>query len=137
MGWWNSHLYLFEIKGRRYSDSDFELEDVKNAHKTWLHRVVQEGDTFSYEYDFGDSWMHEIVVQKTFDAEEEEHPGSACLDGARACPPEDCGGVWGYADLLEAIKDPRHEEHEELTEWVGEDFDPEAFDIDKVNAQLI
>ncbi len=136
MGWCDSHLYLFEIKGRRYSDPDFELEDVRNAHKTWLHRVLREGDTFSYEYDFGDSWMHEIVVEKAFDAEE-EHPGSACLDGARACPPEDCGGAWGYANRLEAIKDPLHEEHEEITEWVGEDFDPEAFDIDKVNARLI
>jgi hypothetical protein len=90
---------------------------------------------FMYEYDFGDSWEHEILFEKEMPAE----PGShypVCLEGERACPPEDCGGVWGYADLLKVIKNPEHEEYEEMMEWVGEDFDPEAFDLDEINSAL-
>jgi hypothetical protein len=83
----------------------------------------------------GDNWGHTIQVEKVLDA----GPGvryPRCLAGKRACPPEDCGGPWGYADLLEAIQDPRHERHEELLEWVGGEFDAEAFDTEAVNEEL-
>jgi hypothetical protein len=85
-----------------------------------------------YEYDFGDDWEHEVGVEKILDAE----PGvryPVCLAGTRARPPEDCGGIFGYADFLEAIRDPKHEQHDEKLEWIGGEFDPEAFDLETVN----
>ena len=88
-----------------------------------------------YEYDFGDGWGHTIEVQKIVEpAPGVEYP--VCLTGKKACPPEDCGGVWGYYDMIEAISDPDHERHEELSEWLGGEFDPEAFDLEEVNAIL-
>jgi hypothetical protein len=82
---------------------------------------------FLYEYDFGDSWYHEVLVESCTEPE----PGKtypACLAEKRACPPEDCGGIWGYPDFVEAIENPDHDRHEELLEWIGGEFDPEAFD---------
>jgi hypothetical protein len=88
-----------------------------------------------YEYDFGDSWQHEIVLEKTLEPEPKvRYP--RCVEGERACPPEDCGGVWGYAEFLEAIGDPEHESQEEMLEWIGGEFDPEKFSVDKVNKEL-
>ncbi len=88
-----------------------------------------------YEYDFGDGWEHIVEVQKI----EEPKPGveyPVCLAGKLACPPEDCGGIYGYYHLLEAVDDPDHEEHDDLVEWLGDDFDPEVFDLDEVNDML-
>ncbi len=88
-----------------------------------------------YEYDFGDGWEHRLELQKIVPPE----PGTrypTCLAGKRACPPEDCGGVWGYMDLIEALADPEHERHEELLDWIGGEFDPEAFDLDGTNELL-
>ena len=89
----------------------------------------------AYEYDFGDGWMHTIEVQKIVEPE----PDAAypvCLAGKKACPPEDCGGVWGYYEMLEAVADTNHERHEELLEWLGDGFDPDAFDLTEINAVL-
>lgn len=89
----------------------------------------------TYEYDFGDGWEHLIEVQKIIDPKPgTEYP--VCLSGKLACPPEDCGGVWGYYDMLEAIENPEHESHEDLTDWLDEDFDPQAFDLEEINACL-
>lgn len=88
-----------------------------------------------YEYDFGDGWEHTIEVQKIYEPE----PGvkyPVCLAGKKACPPEDCGGIWGYYDLLNAIADPKHEMHAEMVEWLGDSFNPDAFDLDEVNTVL-
>jgi len=96
--------------------------------KVRLHKVAALKSRLVYEYDFGDGWTHDNLVEKVLPPD----PGVAyprCIAGARACPPEDCGGVWGYADLLDALADPNHELHEEKKEWLGEDFDPEAFDL--------
>jgi hypothetical protein len=90
---------------------------------------------FSYTYDFGDNWEHVVLVEKVLDPEPGLHY-PRCLAGKRACPPEDCGGPWGYADFLAAIQDPRHKQHEEMTDWIGGEFDPEAFDLDDVNEAL-
>ena len=90
---------------------------------------------FHYEYDMGDGWEHEILVEKTLPTEPSQHY-PVCVTGRRACPPEDCRGLWGYADLLEIIKDPKHEEYEERVEWLGGELDPEAFDVDQVNEVL-
>ena len=90
---------------------------------------------FTYEYDFGDSWEHEIVLEKTLEPElKVKYP--RCVEGARACPPEDVGGVSGYADFLEAIADPKHPDHREMKEWIGGKFDPEKFDLKAVNREL-
>ena len=83
--------------------------------------------SFQYEYDFGDSWEHEVLVEGVVPPEPKvKYP--LCLEGSRACPPDDCGGVWGYADFVEAIQNPDNERHEELMEWVGGRFDSEDFD---------
>jgi len=138
MGWENCHLYQFEIGGRYFSDPVPEWGDqMKDAGRTRLNQVVTRGKTkFAYDYDFGDGWQHEILVEKIQPAEAGV-PYPSCLSGKRACPPEDCGGIWGYADLLEIINDPEHEEYEERIEWLGDGFDPEAFDVNEVNGALI
>ena len=102
-----------------------------------IRDFVNEGQTFSYSYDFGDNWQHKIVVEKILDENEVDKKIPVCIDGERACPPEDCGGVWGYEELLQIRKDKNHPDYEErITEWLGEDFDPEEFNVEEVNNLL-
>lgn len=121
---------------RFFSLPMFELEDIEDERKIRLSDLVpMPKQKLEYEYDFGDSWKHIIEVKKV------EPPAGGvtypiCLDGKLACPPEDCGGVWGYYDILEAVKDPRHPQHEDLKEWLGKDFDPDYFDLARTNAIL-
>jgi hypothetical protein len=143
MGWDNDHLHQFIIDKQVYSDPDFELNEfgdmpgVRNESKTLLTDVApRAGKVLVYEYDFGDSWTHRIKIEKILKQEPSTERAVTCVDGARACPPEDCGGVWGYEDMLEALKDPKHEGHESALEWLGEDFDPEAFDLEATNKAL-
>ena len=90
---------------------------------------------FQYEYDFGDSWVHDVKVEKILPLDPEvKYP--LFLEGERACPPEDVGGVWGYEEFLEIIGDPKNPEHDEYLEWAGEDFDPETLDIERINFWL-
>ncbi|MHB8418573.1 MAG: plasmid pRiA4b ORF-3 family protein [Myxococcales bacterium] len=135
-GWTNSHLHMFTVGDHRFSmpDPDNELECEDEANVTVAEFARLKGGPLLYEYDFGDSWEHELEVEKVGPPE----PGATyprCVDGARACPPEDCGGVGGYEHLLEGLADPEHEEHAEMKEWAGE-YDPEAFDIDRINREL-
>lgn len=140
MGWENYHLYRFEMGSRQYGephpDNDFYELDFKNSKRAKLGRLVKKkGASFLYEYDFGDRWIHELLVEDVF----EPQPGKrypACVGGQRACPPEDCGGPWSYAELLDIIKDPLHEEDLEKIGWIGPGFDPEAFDVTLVNLRL-
>jgi hypothetical protein len=137
MGWEGYHLYRFDISGMEYGDpSMLEEMEGEDARRVTLETLVRgEKDKFLYEYDFGDSWDHELLVEKVLPLE----PGKrypVCLTGKRACPPEDCGGIWGYASFLEALQDPQHPEHEEMVDWVGGAFDPEAFELDEVNSEL-
>jgi len=141
MGWTNSHLYSFDIAGTEYSIPDPVEDDFNELHfvdsrRTQLNKVAsREKARFSYEYDFGDSWEHEILVERILPAESgTQYP--VCLAGKRACPPEDCGGIWGYADLLKIIRDPTHEEYERMMEWLGGSFDPEEFNIGEINRSL-
>lgn len=90
---------------------------------------------FRYVYDMGDDWLHEIKVEKVFAAESDVQY-LRCTGGARACPPEDCGGFSGYLRFLEAISDPKHPEHEEMLDWIGDEWGPEDFNIDAVNGRL-
>ena len=135
MGWTDSHLHQFIVHGEYYGtpDPDFEAKDEKRLK---LNQEISEaGDKFVYEYDFGDSWEHVILVEKILQPEAGvNYP--TCLNGKRACPPEDCGGIWGYGDLLEAMQDPTHPEHKDMLEWLGGSFDPEVFDVDIVNQRL-
>jgi hypothetical protein len=137
MGWWNAHLHQFIIGntyyGEPHPDYGFEMRDER---KVKLNQIApREKSKFIYEYDFGDSWEHELLVEKILPPEEGVfYP--RCIKGKRACPPEDIGGVWGYDDFLETIKDPNHPEHEDMLEWIGGEFDPEEFDLDEVNEAL-
>ena len=137
MGWEGYHLYQFEVSGMEYGDPRM-LEEMEgeDARRVTLETLVRgEKFKFLYEYDFGDSWDHELLVEKILPVEaRKRYP--VCLTGKRACPPEDCGGIWGYASFLEAIQDPQHPEHEEMVDWVGGEFDPEAFDLEEVNNEL-
>jgi hypothetical protein len=137
MGWEGGHLHAFTIDGLEYGMPDdewgMEVEDENAFTLDRLH--FAEKSRFRYQYDFGDDWVHEILVEKILPRE----PGKKapiCIKGKRACPPEDVGGVWGYADFLEIVGDPKHPEHEEMMDWAGGTFDPEAFDLDRVNARL-
>jgi len=134
MGWTNSHLRLFEIDGKPYGEGDFEWDfDAQDYRGMRLEKIFTEGMTsFLYEYDLGDSWRHDITLLGVVEGEEK----IACTAGARACPPEDCGGVSGYYYLMEALSDPDHDEHDMLMEWVGGKFDPDVFDVTAVDQSL-
>ena len=139
MGWTNSHLHGFKANGKFYSvpSQDYEdLMDVVDERQIHLSQIAPGvGSRFVYEYDFGDSWEHELVVEKILPAQEgTQYP--LCLGGKSACPPDDVGGVWGYSEFVEAIRDPRHPEHDEWLLWAGGQFDPTAFDLPKVNKLL-
>ena len=133
MGWANSHLHVFEVDGKLWGQpSKWDIE-VLDSREISLEKIFSGGRTsFLYEYDPGDSWMHEVTLLGT--VEGEEKPG--CTAGARACPPEDCGGTMGYYDLLVALSDPDHEEHDAMLEWVGGKFDPNAFDSVTIDRAL-
>jgi len=135
MGWTNSHMHQFESREGYFSHPSFEMEETHSSLKATLASVLRRAkSTIRYEYDFGDSWDHQILLEKV--VELDSGAVAVCLGGKRACPPEDCGGVWGYENLLKIMKDPKHPEHEEMSEWAGKDFDPEAFDLEEINAQL-
>lgn len=144
MGWQDYHLHMFTVDGQIYGDpEDDEYGDLgtKNETRFKLYQVLgREGSRFRYEYDFGDSWEHELIVEKILPADPSTSSGRMryplCVAGKRACPPEDVGGVWGYQTFLEAIDDPEHPEHDEYLEWIGGEFDPEHFDLDEVNDRL-
>jgi Plasmid pRiA4b ORF-3-like protein len=142
MGWEDDHLHEFEFGNQRYgSHEQWQVgpmgdPDVQDERKLQLSQLVNQGvKKFRYVYDMGDGWQHTIHIEKTLSAEAGvRYP--RCVGGERACPPEDCGGSWGYANFVAAIQDPTHESHEELLEWIGGEFDPEAFDAEAVNEEL-
>lgn len=137
MGWADSHLHQFTIADVEYGQPMPEYDfEVRNEATVKLNTVISgEKFKFLYAYDMGDYWEHEVLVEKVLPREaEQRYP--ICLTGKRACPPEDCGGVWGYASFLEAIQNSDHPEHEEMLEWVGGEFDPNEFDLDEINECL-
>jgi hypothetical protein len=134
MGWTDSHLHQFEARGVRYGTSDREFgETHASENKTALRQVLcRPKDRLIYEYDFGDSWIHDVVLEAVLP------PGNSgrypvIEAGKRACPPEDVGGSYGYMEFLEALSDPKHPEHEQIVEWIGGSFDAEAFDVLQAN----
>jgi hypothetical protein len=138
IGWTDSHLHLFEAQGISYGVPDPELDAAtKNEARVTLGAILsREKDAMRYEYDFGDGWSHKIVLEKML-ASAEKVPVPSCTGGARACPPEDCGGIWGYEEFLKAIRDPKHPEHHEMLEWIGGSFDPDHFDAEEINRILL
>ena len=139
MGWTDSHLHQFTIEGKRYGDAQNDEWGELRLQPEQRYRLSQvvpsAGARFQYEYDFGDSWEHTLRVEKFLPPEPRaQYP--QCLAGKRACPPEDVGGVWGYQAFLEALADPDDARHDEYMEWIGGEFDAEAFDLGEVNTQL-
>ena len=142
MGWTDSHLHRFVINGKEYGRPDYEErwaddDPLLDERRVRLTKLLQIAPTaFLYEYDYGDSWLHLIVMERYWPASPGGHV-PRCTEGERACPPEDVGGIDGYEDLLAVLADPAHEEHEGMRMWVGEDFEPERFDIAAVNTTLM
>lgn len=138
MGWEHAHLHDFRIGKTTYSDPGMgmALDGDEDEWEAPLSRVVPRARRkFRYLYDFGDNWEHEIQVESVGTPDPaQRYP--AVLAGERACPPDDCGGVWGYVDLLEILADPSHSEYEERMEWLDRPIDPEAFDLKEVNKRL-
>lgn len=119
MGWEDYHLHRFCLS----EDESLRLDQV-------IPHAL-----FTFFYDFGDEWVHQITVEKILPIQTEQ-PYPICLAGKRACPPEDCGGNWGYTALLKVLRNPRHPDYRERKEWVGQGFNSKAFDLKAVNEQL-
>jgi hypothetical protein len=137
MGWTDSHLHSFQIGDKEYSNSD-ELDELNMLAEKGRKLDSLLGNAlrnFGYLYDFGDSWQHRVVVE-SIAAAQPDWPYPLCVAGARACPPEDVGSSHGYQNFLDAISNPRHDEHEDYVVWIGGAFDPEGFDINSVNREL-
>jgi hypothetical protein len=136
MGWEDYHLHYFEIDGQRYGipDEEFEIEDIDDQTVVFVD-VIKAPMRFFYEYDFGDSWRHEVIIE-SIDLVSLMLKSAVCLDGQRACPPEDCGGTGGYENFLEAMADPEHDEHDDYVGWLGLPFDPELFSVAETNVTL-
>ncbi len=139
MGWYDCHLHHFVVHGEYYSDPEQELgPDVSDEGDVTLAVALREPkQRIVYEYDFGDGWIHDIILEDVLPQVTRE-PLPFCVTGRRACPPEDCGGTWGYSELLQILSDPKHQQYQEMREWldVDDDFDPGAFCKDVVNQKL-
>lgn len=140
MGWQDYHLHQFDVQNPKSGKKD-EIgipheEYENNTLAGWETPIASyfslENKKAKYVYDFGDNWKHRILLEKILS----QNPGShypICIAGERACPPEDCGGIWGYDDLLEIIQDKKHEEYESTMEWLGGHFNPEEFEAQNVH----
>ncbi len=136
MGWTDTHLHAFRVGRTSYGvpDDDFP-SDLRSERQVTLAEIAPStGGSFWFDYDLGDGWTHKVTVESIISSQGETSP--RCLAGARACPPEDCGGPHGYRALLNAYADPRHERHREIMRWLPDDFDPDVFDLDETNRAL-
>jgi len=140
MGWTNSHLHQFVIRGEFFDpnpDDHDRYDHAEDEHKYTLSKLHSWGvSKFQYEYDFGDGWGHTIVFEKLLPVDlTEKYP--RCIKGKGACPPEDIGGIWGYQSMLDTLRGPQSEEKDRFIEWLGtSSFDPEAFDLESANLNL-
>ena len=138
MGWWNAHLFEFKVGDYKIgiTEDDWDTEDTIESKDIVVSQVVDtEKMKFRYIYDFGDWWEHEIVVEKISPVDKNKtYPAS--IGGKRNCPPEDVGGFPGYMHLLEVLKDKKNPEREDMIEWLGEEYDPEEFDLEETNSEL-
>ena len=139
MGWHDDHLHDFTIGKKRYGEPNpgqvkFGMA-VVDENIVRLNGVAKKNAQFLYHYDFGDDWLHLIHIEREI-IDPTNTRSVICCDGANACPPEDCGGIYDYAGKLAILADPDDEEHEEMREWMGEDFDPSHFDLALTNQRL-
>jgi len=142
MGWAGGHMHEFRTADRHFGIPDPEDRSmgmqVENERSIRLSSVLRRaGAKLIYTYDFGDNWEHAVVLEKLLPAQlslDLEYP--ICIDGKLACPPDDCGGIPGYYELIEALADPEHDRHEEISEWISDGFDPQAFSVENVNRML-
>lgn len=143
MGWTNSHLHQYRQKNVIYGEPQEDLgwgfgskyKTVDENDYRLSQVLTKPKDKIVYEYDFGDSWDHDLVLEKILEKDQNVN-SPLCLEGAMACPPEDCGGIGGYYDMLETIKNPEDPEYENILDWLGDEFDPEDFDLEKINKRL-
>jgi Plasmid pRiA4b ORF-3-like protein len=140
LGWENYHLHAFSFGEQEFGPRDPELGlDFSDERRVALGELTDLGARFRYTYDYGDNWEHEILVEDLLDPDPETHyPILMAAKGA--CPPEDCGGTWGYADLKEILADPGHDEHQERLDWLGlenaSEFDPNAVTLEQLEEEL-
>ena len=138
MEWQDYHLYQFVKDQQSFGpkSKDFDMPEVKNDKSVAVIELLPKPrHKMFYEYDFGDGWLHEVLLQKILSVEEGvRYP--VCIEGKHAGPPEDSGGPPGYCDLLEALDDPEHEGHEDARDWLGGDYDPGLFDLEVINRRL-
>lgn len=136
MGWMNGHLHHF-IVGNEFYNLPNEWDDYGMDYRgIKINDFLKvEGQKIRYEYDFGDSWLHEIKLEKIV-AKDQAIIYPRCIKGKRACPPEDCGGIWGYTELEQIMKDKKHKQYKEMLEWLGRPLDPENFKLDRINEKL-
>ena len=137
MGWDDEHLHEFLIGRKRYGQPDPNHLGLGEppVSEVRLNGVAKPNAKFRYQYDFGDDWIHEIAIERGITSEANERR-AICTAGENACPPEDCGGPYGYANMLEILKDSQHEEYPHTREWLGDDFDPGQFESKNVNQGL-
>ena len=142
MGWQDYHLHLFRIENPSTGKTDEfgipdddPIDEIMECLPSWempiADRFIQPGDKAEYQYDFGDNWNHDVLLEGIF-LKEPKVKYPICLAGDRACPPEDCGGVYGYKDLLKIIRNPSNAEYESMMEWLGGKYNPDVFDPKKV-----
>jgi len=138
MGWQDYHLHEFEIEGKKYGPMHSDPpEDMIDEESVRVSETIKRiGTEFKYIYDFGDDWVHTVIVENV------RVPGKHemvpyCIDGAMACPPEDSGGIHGYYEKLDILQDPKHEEFKETRQWMGKDFDKNKFDFDEVTTAVV
>lgn len=133
-GWFDCHLHEFEIGTRHYGIPDEDdFRPVSDERTVSINKAIGSAKKLRYVYDFGDYWVHDITVGAAPDT---PPTVPACTGGKRACPPEDCGGIWGYRDLLAILADATHPEHRERSEWLVNPIDPDAFDPDDFEENL-
>jgi len=141
MGWHDCHMHQFCAGDRLIGKPDPEdfamgMPQVENERTIKLNRVLRNaGAKMIYTYDFGDNWEHAVVLEKRLPLLL-DMSDPICIDGKLACPPDDCGGIPGFYNLLDALADPNHEQHEEMRNWIGDEFDPQDFSVDTVNQKL-
>jgi len=138
MGWQDYHLHQFSVGQKRYGvlDPDWDDDEIIDEQEVPLSSIFKGNTkTIIYEYDFGDSWVHEIILEKVLPMALGDSL-AVCIEGERACPPEDCGGTSGFQSCLEAIADPSHEDYEDMINWVGSPFNPVSFSVDQINKRL-
>src|SRR4051812_32768568 len=135
MGWHDGHLHAFTIGGEQFGDRH-SVDDVADENRVTLNGLLRSPVVrFAYTYDFGDNWEHTVAFEKSEPVVEGvSYP--ICITGKRNCPPEECGGVWGYEEMLAILANPTHPEHAERIDWIGEEFDPDEFDLELANTML-